>query len=514
MDTTQDEPQIAWKLSLFEKQLALMRMCREKNGLRKYILASGARWSGKTIAALHAVVDHAFNTKNASVCVLTITMGSGTASGVWTLLTETILPEWISGGFGLEWARKGEPRTDPSSKRPYCIITNKFGGRSRIELNSLRDERRVEADFKGRLFSMIYVSEASNFKLVKTYMTLLQILRVKGLPEDEYVLLLDTNPADDGEDSWMYREFYTFRTARPETLDPDVVPRQKFLQLIEFLPDDNLFLTEDFRRQKKAEFSSDPDLFQRYWLGKWKRAKMGALFSDVFLPAKHVFGILGDEDPEVLVPEEDCQILFSGWDYGPTNPAVVIAEQFYPFTGPLADKCAFKFISEVATTEGQELSIGEFTEMVVEQMERWEEFLGRPVEWRHFSDRQAFDVREPIALRYQYEAVYASSAGRIELESVARGPGSVSARIRLWRKMLHQDRLIFSAAECPKLIEANQSLPCGAKSYSIAKASPFKHPWDASSYLVSALCLDELHGEISMMRTAKQSELRLVSVPL
>jgi hypothetical protein len=98
-----DNDNAAFKLELAPKQEEVVRMCAETGRGAKFIFVNGPKWTGKTIAALHAVVNHAWNTKGARICVIVPSITTGDDSGVWTLLTEQIIPEWIAGNFGFDW---------------------------------------------------------------------------------------------------------------------------------------------------------------------------------------------------------------------------------------------------------------------------------------------------------------------------------------------------------------------------------------------------------------------------
>lgn len=535
-----------WLPDASPKQFQIMRVARKPDGQRKFFLVSGPRWSSKSIGCLHACVDHAWNTPNAVVNVLVPTITAGSDSGIWTLLTEQIIPEWIAGDFGLEWAPRGSPRQHGVTKKFFCVIKNKFGGKSRFELNSLKDERKVETDFKNRYFSMIYWSELSSFKFRKTFDTLIQTLRIKGVAEDQHILLADTNPADEGKDSWIYKLWYETRIALPETLRAEERPMQKNLQLLEVFIDDNPYLTDERKESLKASFAHDPDLFDRYVLGKWTKSSSDALFAGTFRPSVHIIGNNDDDDPEILVPEDDCIELITSWDPGGVNPAAVIAEKiFVPERDLLSydnDKvikeadaevlkrleettegktveekelAVFKFLDELVFTDS-DLSIGEFTELFCEVMDFWEAYIGKPVRWRHWSDRQAFDQKESISKRYVYQEVFAASGGRIVLEAVEKGRGSVPQGVRMWRKLLFQNRLLFSARKTPKLIEMNRALRRGKNlPDTVYDQDPLRHVFDAGRYLVTRECWEEMLTNIMTMKTIKSgNKLGLISVRL
>jgi hypothetical protein len=412
---------------------------------------------------------------------------------------------WIEGNFGLDWAPRGTPRQHGVTKKFFCLIKNKWGGNSRFEVNSLKDERMTEKDFKNRYFSCIYWSELSNFKQRATFDILIHSLRMMGVPEQEHLMICDTNPADEGQKSWIYKLFYI--REEPEAF-------RKTLHLLEFSLADNIYLTEERRQEIRDSFAYDPDLYARMAEGRWTEALSDSLFGDVFKYSIHVASSDGP-DPEILVPEENCVELQTGWDFGFANPAAVISEKVFPFsTTKETERSVFKFIDELVYI-GEEVTVSEFTEEMVQKMDYWERIIGKPVHWQHWSDRSAFDMLEPISNRYQYEEVYAASGGRIKLDAVDRRPGSVGQRIRLWRKMLFQKRLLFSEEKCPRLITMNQAIARGKTAYSIAKNCEHKHPFDAASYLVSRECWEELVDNIVSLRGYdRDSPRRLVSIPL
>jgi hypothetical protein len=212
-----------------------------------------------------------------------------------------------------------------------------------------------------------------------------------------------------------------------------------------------------------------------------------------------------------MVPQESCEFLMTGWDFGPVNPAVAFIEPFMP----KADgKEHFKVIDEIAL-RGVEISVREFTQLVLEKMLYWQDVVGRPIRWLHWSDRSAFDDLEPISLTYQHEEVFAASEGRIALKAVERGRGSVAARVRLWRRLLHENRLFFSAAKAPEIIAMHRQIRPGRTPYSIATNDPYKHIFDAASYAIAKRCWDEIEdAAITVLKRGRERVTKYVPVPL
>src|SRR6185436_984150 len=183
-----------WKPSLSPKQMRMVALCHPRPGRPKFILFSGPRRATKSSCAFHCIADHLWNVRDASFSVISPTVTAGDDSGCWTDLTERTLPEWINGDFGMEWVTP--PRQKGTTKKLYCEVTNKFGGKSKVQLDSLQYEDEAEARFKNKSHSGIYVSELSYYKREETFKTWVQTLRGEKWREGDFMLLGDTNPAD------------------------------------------------------------------------------------------------------------------------------------------------------------------------------------------------------------------------------------------------------------------------------------------------------------------------------
>lgn len=501
------------------------------------ILANGPRWASKTVGCYGVVCQHAWETDKANICMLTITQSAGVDSGPWQHLTEVVLPEWINeGNFGLEWVR--EPYVQSVTKKPTCKVRNQHGNTSQISLESLKNEDEVEARFKGKAYSMIWVNELSKFKKRKTFDTLKQCLRMPHLSADQHLFLADTNPdLDLGQESPWYKLWYELRNATTdeelERFYPDVPPEilkplRDRLKLIEFTIDDNLSLSDQKKKELMADFAHDTDLTAAYYYGRWVTASTDALFFKVFRPLVHVIGgasTAPDEDVEIMVPEEGCIELCTGWDPGASvNSAAVIAEKTYR-TEVVKDTSGkerelrlpvIKHLDELVIVDTPH-DIGDFVLQFIEKMKFWEELMQRPgkVMWRHWSDRSVLDMREPTHSKFFHQLIFEASNGMINLMAADRGPGTVGQRVDLYRKLLFDDRLFFSRERCPWLIQSVKSLKRGTSEVAvIAKGQRWKHAWDASSYMVSSECYDELQKSVLMSLRKVKSGSTLVSVPV
>jgi hypothetical protein len=527
-----------WYPDLYPRQVETLEACVPST--QNFVLLNGPRWASKTFACHHAICQHAWNTDRGNVCLITVTMGVGVDSGVWQHLTEIFIPEWISGDFGMEWVR--EPYIQNITKKPCCEVSNKFGNKTRISLESLRNEDEVEARFKGKGYSMIWVNELSKFKQRKTFDTLKQQLRMPHLAAEQHLFLADTNPdLELGAQSWIYQLWYEFRTADVEilqrmfpTVAPDaLMPLQKALRLIEYSVDDNLSLSTEKKQQLMADFAHDDDLLAAYFYGKWVTASADALFFKVFRPRFHVVGELetaSNPDPEVLAPKEGAYELILGIDPGATNCAAAILEKTYEVIEPQKDPKApppkavpvIKVLDELVVI-GQDFDLVEYIEELTRKMEYWEEVMEKPgkVIWRQWSDRSAFDMKVPFSDRFWHQHIYAASGGKITLMAAERGKGSVQARIDLFRKLLYENRIFFSKTNCPSIIEMCKSIKKGTRvGELIARGSQHKHAFDAATYAIASELYDELSTEswdiMRNLRKMKQgkNEASLVTVPL
>lgn len=508
---------------LSPKQMSLMRLCRERTGVMKLIGVFGTRLSGKTVISCHCIADHLWNTKDASVLVLCSTAGSAATSGVWNELTEKIIPEWIAQGFGstdglhaFEWEM--EPKIHGSTKKMIGSIRNKHGGISKIELDSLDDEREVEKKFKSRYYSMIYWSEAGEFRQETTFTTLAMALRIMGLPDDEHILIVDANPPDNGTEHFLYKFFYQIRIQRDEDFKEDeqwlkIIKRS--LLLTEWTMDDNPFVSDERKALVKGLYKNNPAQYDRYILGLWTKVVKNALFADSFMPATHCASDL--KNPQVedeLIPEVGCSELITGWDVGFKNPVTYVMEKVYrEINGKQIS--IFKILDELEFV-GEGVAVDEFTMVFLEtKVKFWETECGGEIDWVCWSDSSACNFKESIANRTVSDEVYAVSDGKLKLIGVDKGKGSVGNRIRLLRKLLNQNRILISNGKCPKLVDMLQCIGRGKVDGTINSHSEWKHFFDALTYALSKELWDELQDEvINTRRRNKPATSELVTVRL
>lgn len=512
------EPQ-SWAPSVSKKQLRLMQLCRagrvdyrpqgrsaEASGKPKFVLVSGPRFSTKSVGCFNAIVDHLYCVNKASFSMITPTTTAGADGGCWTVLTKDIIPQWIDGNFGLKWITK--PRQDGATKKNYFEISNKYGTVSRCQLDTLERERDVEERFKGRQFSGMYVGELSYYLERKTFDVWIECLRGVSWHEDDLIFMGDTNPAEEGQDSWIWKHWYDFRIAKD--VDPAAKLAQRQMALMEFTVHDNVFISKTRLSEQLSRYAHSEDLMARYARGEWKKAVGNSVFFEQFRPNIHILGeyeTATNVSPEIIVPHDGCFELLGGWDIGSgPNSGFMIIEKYFrkavdkdgkPTGG---EESCFAVLDEVVFI-GSDASMGEFVAECLEKIEYWEEYMGKRLNWRHWSDRSAFNQKERIANIAHHAYVFNETKGKVILQAVAgpgghvgqgQGPGSVRQRLDLTRKLLFQNRLFVCRSRCPNLIDSFQSLRPGKAGAVVEKNSKYKHAWDAGSYAWVSECYEEI----------------------
>lgn len=510
-----EKPKPKWKPDISEKQQQLVRLCHRRQGAPRFILVSGPRHSTKTVGCCHAIVDHLWNVDRAEFACVAPTMTTADDAGFWKSLTNKVIPEYMEGKFGLKWVTKPNySRT----KKNFFEITNKHGTVSRCQLDSLQWEDDAEDKYKNKNYSGIYVSELSYYRKRATFDTLRQTLRGLGWQQWEFMFLADTNPAPEGQSHWAWQVWYDERLR--EDQNEDFKLWQKQLALMEFKVQDNVFMDAEWHRAQAIMYAHSEDLMARYYYGKWVTASGNSVFYDSFRPSAQIVGeheTPVNQDPEIIIPQENCTDLITGWDPGVSNSAFYIIEKVWILrhdrNGVQKEVSLFNFLDEVLFLN-DERGLDEFVESCMEKITFWEQFMGRDIRWRNWSDRSAFDMRTGVANVYQHQLIRQMSEGKIILQAADRRPGSIRPRIELFKKLLYEDRIRICRSRCPHLIESLQGLPPGRQGAIINKLSHFKHAFDAASYAVCSECYDEVTiPREEQQRVARASE-GLVCVPL
>lgn len=491
-------------------------------------LISGPRLASKSYGCLHDVPWHMWNTPGACGMMLGKTTTQNSDAGLWTLLINKVVPEWIAGDFGFDWVTK--PRMEAVTHKLYFETTNRFDGVSRYYLDSLDVESDAEIKFKGKIFSHIYGTEFSHFKQRRTFDVLQECFRMPDLKPEQHKMVLDTNPAEEGTDSWLWKLFYWFRTLDLDAindeikeelnltdLDPaeysdaveDLQALQKNINLIEFTIDDNIYITAAQKRAQRAKYLHNRDLLDRYYYGRWVRATGEGLFTESYRPEIHLIGQDSTPgDPEFLLPEEDCIELGTGSDIGRRNTAIVVIEPIQmeiveeTRKGPeTVIKVGFKVLDEYVSL-GTQQRIRDIAELAfLQKIEFWEDFCRKPPLWRHLSDNSAFSM-DIISESDEAKEIYRATGGRVELESITdkfsgikghaiKGSGGVEKRVDMFQKLLFENRILVNAKKCPHFVEMLSSFKRNRLG-KISGSDVFKHVFDAATYYMALKCWMEM----------------------
>lgn len=534
------------------------------NELLRFLLVTGPRLASKTIGCEHAIPWHLWNTPGAVGMMLGKTISQNSDAGTWAHLVNNVIPTWIEGRmvngerkpFGFEW--ETEPRMEATTHKLYFEIRNKFYdedpsiGISRMYLDSLDNEADAEDKFKGKQYSLIYWTELSNFKLRRTFDVLQECLRSDVWKPEQQRMICDTNPAEEGPDSWIYKLWYWFRTLDlsnirtaediqnldEETRDglnlnevvDEEVPElilglqelQNQLAVHEFTIDDNIFLSPAQKRAQRAKYSHDSDLLARFYFGKWVKAAGVGIFKEVWRPAIHVLGELPtplEPEPDLLLPDEKCNSMLGGWDIGPRNVSVhLIDKVLRDFPSKDRDgnridvpKPTFSVLDEYHRL-GEPQKISDVVRRVLDKVHYWEDILQKPVLWIHWSDRSSFEKYDNIADSYEHLEVFQESNGEIELRAVIKGAGSVERRIDIVQRLLFEERIWVGRVKCPALIDMFSAMKRN-KANKLGQTNIFKHAFDSFSYPVSHECWTEMTRAAPRNRTANESA-RVLMTPL
>lgn len=492
-----------WSPDLWGKQVDVF------NCQSRIVLLSGPSLSGKTHIALHRILRHLWETKGAQVAMFSKLLKNAKDGGTWKIMHKRIIPEWIASGIGFRYTTKTAegrpgPKVDGQTRTPYFRVTNAHGGESECMLFSLDYDDDIEDKIKEQEFSMIYFSELDKFRDRKVLSISLPRLRMSHLKYEEQMWLADTNPSDEGKDSWIYKMWYEepkldydayVKYSNDNGLAPmSVSARAQFLSglaLFEFKPRENPKVDPRQLEELESAFAYDLGLKSRYVDGMWVYGDGDASrhFRIYFKKNIHVVGNCDSLDEDlwlVILPTPTCFSLVTGWDLGDSNHAVGIMEKTY-----LNNKAHFSLLDEEVCFKSQ-ISNEAVTEAVMEKIKRHEEYLGRTLDLEpSWSDRSSIEKYSASADTFPYLQVFAASGERIFLKGVPKAAGSVRIRVQLLKMLLHTGRFKVSA-HCTYAIRMLEDLKKGKTDFVVEDEN--KHIFDAITYALLMELAEELES--------------------
>jgi hypothetical protein len=455
----------------------------------RYVLLEGCKMSGKTVAALHKVVRHLWETDRAEVGILVRTIKSAKNSGIYEELCTAVIPQWFRTGYfgGVRpngeprWIKPGPQTTDSVSKVPFFVVVNRFGTHSRCSLLNTEDDSDAERKLKGTRFSMLYVPEITNFTTRIPFDAGKVQLRMLHLKYEEHFFLADCNPAEEGTESWIYKLFFVERFLPPENDDQKQFRNE--LYSIHFEISDNAKLDPREISDLRGSYESNKDLYDRYVKGHWTASTLNSHFIDVFIPNLHIVGeatSTNKDNWEMLVPQSNTTEFVGCFDPGDVN------HSWHLFTKRIVNNAVtFDVLDELVFLKTK-ISIEDFTFLVLEKMDYWQaymlrEYAVRELIWRHWSDDSVFNFSS-AANSYDALIVRNVSEGRINLLAANKAKGAVRLRVELLRKFLFQKRIFFSA-QLFDTIRMLKGLKRGSSNVNfIDPVDPLKHIFDSLTY--------------------------------
>lgn len=459
------------------------------NAGEKFLLVDGPRRSGKTLSILHRLCRIAYECPGSVIAVVCKTLKNAEI-GVWRDLIGTVVREWVEAGIGFTITQ--EVRQHPASKMPFFKVSAAGGLESEFQLHSCERPEEAEEKFKGARFSHIFISEADQIVSPTNpdrdrdlFNILVQQLRSLQVPKERWQLIVDCNPPKNSRKHWIAKTWFP----HTEGTEPKKNPAYSALfRRIRVPLESNTLLSEEEKMELIAQFEYDPDLFARMVKGEWVDDVRETHFADVFGNSS----ILGDvDDPDrtkwkIVKPGPEAITFFTGWDLGDVNHGVAM---FYSWMGQdnVNRYCQFDEYSIV----GRRVSIDVVTKRVMLKMEWWENYMkehhNRIVHWRHWSDTSAFNRYRASANTYDAVLVRQASNGKILLQPITKGPGSVKNRISLARRLLGEQRVIQSAY-CRDSNTMLRELKKGDEYEPILSDDPNRHMFDAWSYALTMEC--------------------------
>lgn len=489
-----------WHPNLSPKQLEIF------NSYARFLLAAGPKRTGKSLGNVHRIIRHAVEVNGARIGVFAKTQKNATAGGIWQDILDICLPEWIKAGQTKFTTTKvdGTPgvRQMAQTRMLYFKIQTATGGESEFQLHSIHDENEVEAIAKGTRFSCFYFPELSNFKKRLVFDITADQLRMPEVSFEDHLWISDTNPSDEGEDSWIHDIWYKIPQKDESALEPYERVQKKYLRLIEVMIPDNPFLTPEELEVLYAQFSHDPDLFARYIEGKWVRATRNAIFINQFKENIHKVGearpTASEEDWDVLLPSNSCTGLVSGWDLGDVGMSSHIVEQVEGAKGN-----EYWVLDEVVHINRREnIGLSDFAGRFMERYEVWmkvvcgdDQAKREKFWWRHWSDAAALTHWRSGAEAYDKNLIAKYTDDLVVLMAAPKFPDSIRKRIIMLRILLFEQR-IFVSARCHHTITMFKALKSGKGNRLIDHTDPLRHIFDSLSYAIGseepALLLEEM----------------------
>ena len=458
-------------------------------------LVEGPRATGKTIGVADRVIRHLWETPQARFAMIAKTQPSALDAGAWVDLTEIAIPRWIDAGVSSDRGtfryttmdREGVegPKSAMKTRTMFFRIENYFGGESEMILMSVQHDHEIKQKLKNTRFSGIWISELSNFQDRNILKVSWEQLRMMHLEPWQHLWISDTNPSEEGEESWIYRKFISRVDDR---LDDGSLPDTEYnrsIHHIHFDLKDNLSLTKEKIALREAHYRDDPGEKARDFEGRWVKGhgNRGKHFADIFSRSIHVIGDMDGGDDSIELAKSTDKLI-TGWDLGSSvnHAAGIIEKRMVLSPDRKREWSVFSIIESYAYIHEQ-MGLSELTAAMLRMMDDLETDYAKQFGWTHWSDDSAITTWRPSSESFDYQEILLHSNNRIMLSGVPKPNNSQHARVRLVRRLLRERRL-FVAAKCAEVIEMFEELSQGASIKEFIKWNRFKHIFDWISYVL------------------------------
>lgn len=431
----------------------------------KYILCQSERGTGKTEVALHKMVQHCRDTRNALAIVMVDIRRMAEEGGAWYKLQTRVLPAWKR-GCGLVFTHT---RMNPATKDSYIWIGNRFGGWSRVLLLSMPHDSLVADRMRGMEPSFVLVDEAQTLETDNYFKHVVQQLgRRPEAPLQQIIYCC--NPA--GPTHWLYQRFFI----TPVSLDEDgnQTWNSNYANIHIPIAENIHNLPEDYYGNVMEACRGDDTEYRRMVLGEWIDVPDGeALFAEDFSDLKHVRGNYVEKVG--LVPLKGFPIIL-GYDLGAAHSSIHM-QQFVP----TPEKLYWRVFDELNYVD-RYTPYPILVPQLLKRMDYWNDLIGVQFVFEHISDNSAFNQWRATTGSFDAQDVERLSNGRIKMMECPKGPGSVETRVRQTREKLQDESLLISAT-CPKTREFFLKLERDKDSYVMPrKKSRFRHSFDSLTY--------------------------------
>lgn len=447
---------------------------------RRVGLLHGPRKTTKSNTAQNCLMAHVMKFNGARAGIFVKGLKGAVGSGVWPQICDlenpkSIISKWNADPEGIKVRFETEPTMKGDTKMRWFKVFTTQGGVSEVQLHTIARDSEVETIVKDQQFSFIYVVEADRFEDPKVLKRLLEQLRGESVPFDQMKCILDCNPPLEGEDHWLYQTFIRNKAGQ---YIPDIDDR---IFEMGFCMDDNPFISDAEKRDIYLNNQADPVDLDRFYYGKWVKDRKGTIFKDQFRPSFHIIGDRTGDDPEILLPGAEAFEMPTGWDLGSAkNHASVICCRRTGARG----QYIYDIIDELVILN-ENFPLEAYCDRFMAKMDTWETYMKvnkRIPQWRFWSDNSAMSYRAN-ANASEATSINRWSNGRIRLRGVTKGSGSIKRRIELLKRILFEER-IFVSSICPETAKMLEHMRAGKGSDLIDPLSPYKHVFDALTYMI------------------------------